>query len=102
MAIPTKQSRAWQTVLFLAKRTAVSMPEANLADALNGWQDFATFLRAYDLVTSVVTSAAEFEALMTSYLKRCAELGGGYVEFMLSPPDLARTGVPFPEQLKAL
>lgn len=29
-------------------------------------------------------------------------MGGGYVEFMLSPPDLARTGVPFPEQLKAL
>ncbi|SEI54776.1 adenosine deaminase [Sphingobium sp. AP50] len=91
-----------ETVLFLAERNAVSIPEAILADARYGWHDFATFLKAYDLVTSVVKSAADLEVITTSYLKRCAELGGGYVEFMLSPPDLARTGVPFPDQLKAL
>lgn len=91
-----------ETVLFLAERNAVSIPEALLADARYGWHDFTTFLKAYDLVTSVVKSAADLELITTSYLKRCAELGGGYVEFMLSPPDLARTGVPFPDQLKAL
>nr|WP_211187409.1 hypothetical protein [Neoroseomonas marina] len=91
-----------ETVLFLAERNAVSIPEALLADARYGWHDFTTFLKAYDLVTSVVKSAADLELITTSYLKRCAELGGGYVEFMLSPPDLARTGVPFLDQLKAL
>ena len=91
-----------ETVLSLAERNAVSIPEAVFADARYGWHNFATFLKAYDLVTSVVKSATDLEIIAASYLKRCAELGGRYVEFMLSPPDLARTGVPFHDQLKAL
>lgn len=91
-----------ETVLFLAERNAVSIPETILADARYGWHDFASFLKAYDLITSVVKSAADLEVITTSYLKRSAALGCGYVEFMLSPPDLARTGIPFPEQLAAL
>ncbi len=59
-------------------------------------------MKAYDLVTSVVKTASDLEWIAASYLERCARLGGGYVEFMLSPPDLARTGVPFHDQLKAL
>lgn len=91
-----------ETVLALADRNAVSIPRAVLAQARYGWYDFASFLKAYDLITSVVRSAADLEFITSSYLQRCAAVGGGYVEFMLSPPDLARTGVPFPEQLKAL
>lgn len=91
-----------ETVLSLAERNVVSIPDRILSDARYGWHDFASFLRAYDLVTSVVKSASDLEEVTASYLKRCSELGGGYVEFMLSPPDLARTGVPFPDQLKAL
>jgi len=91
-----------ETVLFLAERNAVSISESILADARYGWHDFASFLKAYDLVTSVVKTAADLEVIMTSYLRRCAAMGGGYVEFMLSPPDLARTGIPFNEQLAAM
>lgn len=91
-----------ETVIFLAERNAVSIPDAILADARYGWHNFATFLKAYDLVTSVVKSATDLEVIAASYLKRCAEQGCRYVEFMLSPPDLARTGVPFDDQLKAL
>jgi adenosine deaminase len=89
-----------ETVLALAERNAVSIPSAALAEARYGWHDFASFLKTYDLITSVVRSAADLELVTSSYLRRCAALGGGYVEFMLSPPDLARTGVPFSEQLK--
>ena len=91
-----------ETVLLLAERNAVWIPESVLADARYGWHDFTSFLKAYDLITSVVKSAADLEVVTTSYLKRCAALGGVYVEFMLSPPDLVRTGIPFPEQLAAL
>ena len=91
-----------ETVLSLAQRNDVSIPKAILTNPRYGWHDFATFLKAYDLITSVVKSATDLEVITTSYLKRCAELGGRYVEFMLSPPDLARTGVPFNDQLKAL
>jgi adenosine deaminase len=89
-----------ETVLALADRNAVSIPSAVLDQARYGWHDFASFLKAYDLVTSVVRSAADLESVTSSYLQRCAAVGGGYVEFMLSPPDLARTGVPFAEQMK--
>lgn len=91
-----------ETVLLLAERNDVSIPESILVDARYGWHDFASFLKAYDLVTSVVQSAVDLEVIATSYLERCAALGCGYVEFMLSPPDLARTGIPFSEQLVAL
>ncbi|HEY8604827.1 adenosine deaminase [Tsuneonella suprasediminis] len=91
-----------ETVLALANRNAVSIPSAFLAQARYGWYDFASFLKAYDLITSVVRSASDLEFVTSSYLQRCAAVGGGYVEFMLSPPDLARTGVPFPDQLMAL
>jgi adenosine deaminase len=91
-----------ETILRLAERNSVSIPDSILADARYGWHDFTTFLKAYDLVTSVVRSAADLEEITISYLKRSAELGCGYVEFMLSPPDLARTGVPFSDQTKAL
>ena len=91
-----------ETVLSMAKRNAVSIPDTVLSATRYGWHDFRSFLQAYDLVTSVVKTAADLEGITVTYLQRCAALGGGYVEFMLSPPDLARTGVPFPDQLKAL
>lgn len=91
-----------ETVMTLAQRNGGGMPGADLARTRTGWHDFESFLQAYDLVTSVVRSASDLEEVASSYLRRCAAAGGGYVEFMLSPPDLARTGVPFPDQLRAL
>lgn len=87
-----------ETILILAERNGSGFPDA----ADYNWHDFDTFLRAYDLVTSVVKSASDLEEVACSYLRRCASVGGAYVEFMLSPPDLARTGVPFHDQLRAL
>jgi len=90
------------TVLSLSKRNGAALPDATLAAPYYGWHDFPSFLAAYDLVTSVVRTAKDLEEVALSYLEACAAVGGAYVELMLSPPDLARTGVPFPEQLRAL
>lgn len=50
-----------ETVLSLAERNgADSRDAAHLAEGY-GWLDFESFLRAYDLVTSVVRSAADLE-----------------------------------------
>lgn len=87
-----------ETALSLSERNGVDIPAAGRF----GWRDFESFLHAYDLVTSVVKSAIDLEEVACSYLQRCSAIGGGYVEFMLSPPDLARTGVPFDDQLRAL
>lgn len=91
-----------ETIMSLAERNGVDIPYAARTPRRYGWRDFESFLRAYDLVTSVVRSAADLEEVACSYLRRCAAIGGAYVEFMLSPPDLARTGVPFQDQLRAL
>ncbi|MEY9634159.1 adenosine deaminase [Bradyrhizobium japonicum] len=91
-----------ETVLSLAERNGIDFPDVARLAGRCGWHDFESFLRAYDLVTSVVRSAADLEEVACSYLHRCAAIGGAYVEFMLSPPDLARTGVPFHDQLRSL
>jgi len=88
--------------MLLSERNALSIPNSIMSSARYGWHDFASFLEAYDLVTAVVRSAADLEEVAVSYLKRCSDVGAIYVEFMLSPPDLVRTGIPFTDQLKAL
>lgn len=91
-----------ETVVSLARRHAIDLPAAVIAEPRYGWHDFVSFLKTYDIVTSVVRTATDLEEVTLSYLQRCARLGCGYVEFMLSPPDLDRIGVPLVDQLKAL
>lgn len=66
------------------------------------WSDFSSFLDCYDLATRSIQTAADLEDVAWDYLVRSRAEGCIYVEFMLSPPDLARVGVPFDDQLAAL
>jgi adenosine deaminase len=47
-------------------------------------------------------AAKDLEDIAVGYLSRCAAEGGIYVEFMLSPFDLERTGVVYGDQIAAL
>lgn len=86
----------------LAARNCVRVPPETLRARGYGWSDFTSFLRAYDRVTSVIVTARDLEEVTYEYLRSSASTGATYVEFMLSPPDLLRTGVPFEDQLSAL
>jgi len=66
------------------------------------WPDFSGFLSAYDAVAAVVQNADDLEEVAFSYLAATAAAGTIYVEFMLSPPDLLRNGISYPDQLAAL
>lgn len=66
-----------ETVISLAERNVVPLPDGVLSAARYGWRDFNSFLQAYDLVTSVVKTAADLEEITAAYLQRCAALGGG-------------------------
>jgi adenosine deaminase len=66
------------------------------------WSGFSGFLEAYDKVAGLVRTATDLEDVAYSYLAASAEQGTAYVEFMLSPPDLLRDGVPYADQLEAL
>lgn len=86
----------------LAKKNSMNLDAARLAAKGFGWQDFTSFLQAYDHIASVIVTAQDLEEVAYDYLSRSAQLGTTYVEFMLSPPDLMRTGVAFGDQLAAL
>lgn len=67
------------------------------------WNGFSGFLQTYDLIASLIRTKADLEAAAYNYLALSASKGVIYVEFMLSPPDLARHGgVSYTEQLDAL
>jgi adenosine deaminase len=66
------------------------------------WSEFSGFLRAYDAIAAVVQDANDLEEVAFSYLAAAAVAGTIYVEFMLSPPDLLRQGIPYSDQLGAL
>jgi adenosine deaminase len=90
------------TVIRLAKRNDVTLPGGVLENPRFGWHDFRSFLQTYDLVTSVVKTARDLEEITLAYLADSADRGGIYVEFMLSPPDLIRSGIAFVDQLAAI
>ena len=87
---------------LLAVRHNMALPKSMVGVPGYGWHDFASFLQAYDRVTSVVRTARDLEEVAYEYLSIAAEQGTIYVEFMLSPPDLLRAGVPYADQLAAV
>ena len=90
------------TARRLAARHNMELPESVVGLPGYGWRDFTSFLNSYDQITSVVRSAGDLEEVAYEYLSAVATQGTIYVEFMLSPPDLLRTGVPYRDQLAAI
>jgi adenosine deaminase len=90
------------TVRRMAARHNMMLPESLVSVPGYGWHDFTSFLKAYDQVTSVVQTARDLEEVAYEYLSAVAAEGTIYVEFMLSPPDLLRTGAPYGDQLAAI
>jgi adenosine deaminase len=66
------------------------------------WNGFSGFLQTYDSVASLIRTKADLERIAYDYLATSAAKGVIYVEFMISPPDLSREGVPYSDQLAAL
>lgn len=91
-----------EMAIKLAARNGINLDPEMLTRRGYGWHDFSTFLKAYDTVASAIVTASDLEEATYDYLTRAAALGATYVEFMLSPPDLMRVGVPFYDQLAAL
>ncbi len=86
----------------LSIRNSIAIPTKVLAAPGYGWNDFSSFLTAYDNVTAVISTARDLEEVTYEYLKTSAACGTIYVEFMLSPPDLIRRGIAFDDQLQAI
>jgi adenosine deaminase len=87
----------------LARRNGVVLPEAMFADEERfAWDDFHSFLRAYDRACDAMIRPADFRDVIYDYLRRCAAEGGIYVEVFFSPEHALDVGMTYAQQVEAL
>jgi adenosine deaminase len=87
----------------LAARNRLTLP-AGMFDT-NGhylWQDFWSFLEAYDRVCTMLKTPRDFGDVIYSYLAGAAREGAVYVEMFCSPERPAALGISYAAWLEAL
>jgi adenosine deaminase len=87
----------------LAARHGAALPET-LFDAAGrfAWTDFLDFLRVYDIASSFIRTAADYEAVTYDYLVASAAEGAIYVELMSSPQHAAMAGLSYEGHLDGI
>ena len=78
----------------IAARNGVPVPDGLFAGPDRfAWTDFAGFLRAYDLASSVIRTAEDYRDITADYLAGAAAEGAVYVEVIASPDHAAAVGL---------
>ncbi len=87
----------------LAARNGLELPAGMIgADGFYVWQDFWSFLAAYDLVCTTLRQPRDFGDVLYSYLARAAREGALYVEMFCSPERPAALGMSYDAWLDVL
>ena len=87
----------------LAARNGLALPTGMIgSDGLYVWQDFWSFLTAYDRVCTTLRQARDFGEVLYSYLAGVAREGAVYVEMFCSPERPAALGISYDAWLDAL
>ena len=63
------------------------------------WDDFVTFLQAYDEVSSCLQYSKDYRDITYDYLKSCALEGTIYAETFISPDHAAEMGMSYEDVL---
>jgi adenosine deaminase len=96
-SIPTSLARE------LAARNGLELPPGLIGpDGFYVWNDFLSFLTAYDLVCTTLRKANDFGDVIYSYLAGAAREGAVYVEMFCSPERPAALGISYNAWLDAL
>ena len=96
-SIPTSLARE------LAARNGLELPPGLIGpDGFYAWNDFLSFLAAYDLVCTTLRKAGDFGDVIYSYLAGAAREGAVYVEMFCSPERPAALGISYNAWLDAL
>jgi adenosine deaminase len=96
-SIPTSLARE------LAARNGLELPPGLIGpDGFYVWNDFLSFLAAYDLVCTTLRKANDFGDVIYSYLAGAAREGAVYVEMFCSPERQAALGISYNAWLDAL
>jgi adenosine deaminase len=87
----------------LAARNGIDLPHGLFGpDGHYVWNDFLSFLSAYDRVCTVLRHARDFGDVLYTYLAGAAREGAVYVELFCSPERPAALGIPYTAWLEAL
>ena len=87
----------------LAARNGLDLPAGLFgADGHYVWNDFLSFLVAYDRVCTVLRTPRDFSDVIYSYLAGVAAEGAVYVEMFCSPERPAALGISYTAWLEAL
>lgn len=87
----------------IAERNGVALPDSLFtADGRYVWNDFQSFLAAYDLASSVLRRPEDYRDIMYRYLADCAAEGAIYVEVFSSPDHAAAVGMSYADHLAGL
>lgn len=79
----------------------------DISSILNGngkyvWSDFTTFLKAYDLASSVFRTPADYALLAETYFRMLAAEGAIYGEIFISPDHAQATGLSYRSYVEGL
>jgi len=87
----------------LAARNGVALPDGLFDDKGHYvWQDFLSFLDAYDRVCAALKEPRDFGDVLYTYLKGAAAEGAVYVEMFCSPERPKALGISYDTWLTAL
>ena len=87
----------------LAARTGIDLPHGLFGpDGHYVWNDFLSFLAAYDRVCTVLRHARDFGDVLYTYLAGAAREGAVYVEVFCSPERPLALGISYMAWLEAL
>lgn len=87
----------------LAERNGIRIPDAMMAE--NGcyhWDDFSSFLKAYDVVADAVRTAEDYRDVIFDYYTRAATKGLIYGEVFSSPDHAAQVGLSYPDMVAGM
>ena len=90
------------TVIDLAKKHGIPLPEFHDVSDLFNFPDLATFLKVYDLVCRAIRDTSDFQRITYEALAVCARDGARYVEFFFSPNAHLAYGVAYATMLDGI
>ena len=87
----------------IAKRNAAPL-DNNLFDDNQSyaWSDFASFLTAYDSVSSCLKNGEDYRDITYEYLKDCANENVIYAETFISPDHAAECGISYDDMISGI
>jgi len=87
----------------IAKRNNLDLPRLLFKDEETyAWNDFASFLEAYDSASLCLRNAQDYREITYEYLSICASEGAIYVEVFTSPEHAAECGISYNEHVKGV